>query len=380
MRVAMVGQFPASLDKPVGGVEAVFANTVHALLRVRPDLDVHVVRWSADRAGESYPQGAPPYTVHNVRPGLQGLQGLWPRLGPRPDIQKVLDRLRPDVVHVQAMAFLVDGRRYPSVLTIHGILERDVLYRRPLTGRLRSWLLGMSERPARARYGHITLIAGYPIQYLGEGLKGLCHLIPNPVEDEFFEIRHEESGPRILFVGPIIPLKNVHGLIEAAAVLARQGVDFQWRMAGPRTDPPYGERCDALVARHGLGERVVFLGNLDRTALRQELARARCLVLASFQENAPMAVSEAQAAGVPVVVSPAGGTAEMIGGGHCGNLVSPYNAESIADGVRLFLEDPDWAAEIGRRGRERAQVHRPERVAGQTLAVYDRIVRERAGG
>ena len=380
MRVAMVGQFPACIDKPGGGVEAVVANTVPALLRVRPDLDVHVITWSADRAGESYPQGHPPYTVHNVRPGLRGLQGVWPRLGPRPDIQKVLDRLRPDVVHVQAMAFLVDGRRYPSVLTIHGILERDVLYRRPFTGRLRSWLLGMAERPARARYGHITLIAGYPIQYLAEGLKGLCHLIPNPVEDEFFEIRHEESGPRILFVGPIIPLKNIHGLIEAAAVLARQGVDFQLRMAGPRTDPPYGQRCDALVARRGLGERVVFLGTLDRAALRQELARARCLVLASFQENAPMAVSEAQAAGVPVAVSPAGGTAEMIGFGHCGNLVSPYNAESIADGVRPFLEDPDWAAEMGQRGRERAQVHRPERVAGQTLAVYERIAREHAGG
>lgn len=369
MRVAMVSPFPTRPAEPVGGVEAVAVCLVRALLGVRPDMDMHVIRCPAEQDATSYQQGEPTYTVHNVA-GRRSVLGFRPHKG----IERKLRELRPDVVHVQGYAGFVDGSRYPAVLTVHGILERDTLYRSHLFPRLRGWVLRRMNRPARRRYRHVIVIASYVMQYLREHVMGRCYFIPNPVESEFYEVSREESGPRILFIGSVIPRKNVHGLIEAIGLLAREGVDCSLRLAGPRLDGGYAQQLDGLIRRLRLAGRVDFLGCLDRPALREELQAARCLALPSFQETAPVVVSEACAVGVPTVVAPAGGTAEMVAHGYSGMVVDPRSPDSIAEGLHPLLESQDLADEFGRRARERAEVHRPERVAGQTLDVYEAAI------
>jgi len=178
----------------------------------------------------------------------------------------------------------------------------------------------------------------------------------------------------VLYAGPISPLKNIHGLLRAAATLRDTGVDFRLRLAGALPQGAYRATLDTLVQDLRLGEYVEFLGYLDRERLRDEMQQARCLVLPSFQEMAPMVVAEAQAVGVPVVAAPVGGTPEMVADGHSGFLVDPYRPESIARGLRPLLEDVNLAAKMGDRGRARALVQRPDRVAQKTLDVYDLIL------
>ena len=88
-----------------------------------------------------------------------------------------------------------------------------------------------------------------------------------------------------------------------------------------------------------------------------------------------MVVAEAGAMGIPQVVAPAGGAAEMIAHGYSGFLVDPHSPASIADGLRPLLEDADLAATFGEHARAIAQIYHPDRVARQTLEVY-RIVAE----
>ncbi len=371
MRLAMVTSYPDSVNQPAGGVQAVVACLVPALLRQRPDLDLHVIRWTETDGRASYTQGEPPYTVHNVqaRPTLMGCR-------PHKAIEQKLRELTPDVIHVQGNAPYVDARHYPAVLTIHGIPEEDTLYRPHRFPRLRSYILRRVNRPARKRYPHTIMIASYVMQRLSEDLAGQCHFIPNPIESQFFEGLRQESGPRVLFVGSVIPRKNVHGLIEAVGRLTRQGVDCQLRIAGPRPNKAYTRKIDERIRHLGLEGRVEFLGSLTRSVLQSELAKTRCLALPSFQETAPMVIAEANAAGVPAVVAPSGGAAEMVSHGYCGILVDPTSPESIAAGIRPLLEDASLAEEFGRRAKDRAEVYRSDRVAQQTLAVYSEAIQD----
>ena len=380
MRVVVTtAAFPDPPGSPAGGVATAVDGLVAGLKRVRPDLDLHVLLCPAGDGTGPRTLGDPPFTLHAIPGRASGLT-LLPGLTPRKRIEAYLRDLAPDVVHVQASAQYVDPRRWPAVLTVHGIRERDQLFRQVPFRRLRARMMGWIERPVRRRYRHLVAISGYTARYLEGRVTGRLHFIPNAIAPEFFEGRRREAGPHVLFAGPVWPLKNVHGVIEAVGRLARDGVDCTFRIAGPVRTASYRGRLESLVARWDVADRVQFLGSLDRASLRSEMAAARCLVLASFQENAPMVVAEAGATGLAQVVSPAGGTAEMIAPGYSGALVDPHSPASIADGLRPLLEDAALAAEFGERARAIAQIHRPEAVAERTLAVYDILRREAGAG
>lgn len=376
MRVAMItGAFPERPDAPVGGVAAATMACVKGLLQVRPDLDLHVVLCPADAEVGPTDQGDPPYTLHRLWGRRSGVT-MIPGFTPRKRIERLLRDLKPDVVHVQASVHYIDARCWPAVLTVHGIRERDQLFREVRFARMRSRLIAAIEQAPRRRYRHVIAISGYTAQYLEGRVTGRVHFIPNAIDPAFFERRRREAGPVVLFAGPVWPLKNLHGIIEAVGLLARDGVACTFRAAGPVLTQSYRARLQRLIDRWGVGDRVEFLGNLDHETLRSEMETARCLVLPSFQENAPMVVAEAGAMGVPQVVAPAGGAAEMIVPGYSGFLVDPHSPASIADGLRPLLEAADLAARFGERAREMAQVHRPQAVGEKTLAVYDAVLRE----
>jgi glycosyltransferase involved in cell wall biosynthesis len=374
----ITGVLPARPEAPVGGVEAALCNLVEALVRGRPDLDLHLVLAPAAEPSEDTSKTIFPCTVHRVK-GWTSAVSLLPGFRPTKGIADVLARIRPDVVHVQAVSTFFDGRTYPAVLTIHGVRERDVLFRDVPLRRLRSWVFSCLEWPARRRYRHIISLTGYLGRYLAGRVPGRLHFIPNPVDGRFFALPRQESGPNIVFVGRVTPLKNVHGIIEAVGRLAADGVDCRLRVIGPRDELRYNAQLDAIVSRLRISERVDFLGSLDRASLIREMQAARCVVLASFQENAPMVVAEAGAMGIPQVVAPAGGAAEMVAAGYSGFLVDAASPDSIAEGLRPLVVSAELADTFGQRARMMAQVYHPDRVAQRTFEVYEAILREAPG-
>ena len=374
MRVAIVTvDFPEPQGvSALGGVGTSTNSLVQGLLRVRPELDVHLIRAPAGKGGASYQIGDPSITVHNIEVGrFLGMTRL-----PRREIKNLLDSLRPDVVHVEGHASYVDGTKHPAVLRVHGIPERDTLFRHKYSGRLRSWVLARIHRPARERYRHVIATVAYVARTLEHCSSTRFHFIPHAVEDEFFDVRHEEAGPRILYAGHLTPLKNVHGIIEAVAILAEQGVECSLRLAGRKVPGPYLSRLESLIQQRALEDRVVFLGWLDRDELRREGARARCFVLPSFQECSPMSIAECNAMGLPAVVSAAGGSAELITHNYSGMLVDARTPASIAAGIRPFLLDDGLAARFGERARAQTSRSRPEQVARLTLDVFSTVIQE----
>lgn len=175
------------------------------------------------------------------------------------------------------------------------------------------------------------------------------------------------AAVRLVSVGAVVPRKGFDLLVEALARLR----ELPWHLtiAGDRTrDPDAAARLDALIAQHGLQDRVAMAGAVSAERISALLSGADLFVLASHYEGYGMAYAEAIAHGLPVIGTTAGAVPETVPGG-AGILVPPGDVEALAPALRWLIEDRD----------ERARLAAGARAAAQTLPTWRDSARLFAG-
>jgi glycosyltransferase involved in cell wall biosynthesis len=168
-------------------------------------------------------------------------------------------------------------------------------------------------------------------------------------------LRAQAPGPlRAVFVGQVSPHKGLHRALSAIAAVAGVTLD----VAGSLTaDAGYVERIRAQAARLQLGDRLRLHDQLGRTALAALLARSHVLVMPSDREAYPLAALEALGAGLPVLLTSAGGTAELLGDGRAGQLIAPDDARGWAPAIRGLARDRTALATAGQAALLRHRAH-----------------------
>jgi glycosyltransferase involved in cell wall biosynthesis len=156
---------------------------------------------------------------------------------------------------------------------------------------------------------------------------------------------------RVVSVGRIDPLKDVHTLLRVAAETVRIVPDARFAHYGAATDgeDAYARSCFALHERLGLGERFRFMG---RTTDPHGVMREADVVLStSISEGLPMSILEAMSVARPVVCTAVGGVPDVVRG--CGVTTAPGDDHGLAMAVALLVRNPDLAQRLGRRGHGR---------------------------
>jgi glycosyltransferase involved in cell wall biosynthesis len=158
----------------------------------------------------------------------------------------------------------------------------------------------------------------------------------------------------LLSVATVHPGKGHDLLLEALAEMPSQA----WHLtcAGSLTrHPATADRLRAMVASLGLGDRVSFVGDLDRQELATCYAVADVFVLATQQETYGMAVAEALAYGLPVVATMTGAIPDLVGDA-AGLLVRVGDKPALIDALTRVIEDPVLRSRLSQgasRARER---------------------------
>ncbi|ABF53425.1 glycosyltransferase [Sphingopyxis alaskensis] len=166
-----------------------------------------------------------------------------------------------------------------------------------------------------------------------------------------------DDAPAILSVGALIPRKGQALVI--AALPALPGVHYWLAGAGEEEG-----RYRALARRHGVEPRVHFMGPVANADLPQLYRAADVVVMPSASEGLANAWVEALACGTPIVISDAGGAAELVTAPAAGRIVT-RTPGAIAEAVQEILAAPpsptDVAASLdgrfdwNRNGRELAE-------------------------
>jgi glycosyltransferase involved in cell wall biosynthesis len=148
-------------------------------------------------------------------------------------------------------------------------------------------------------------------------------------------LRYAGTKPLVLFVGRLIPTKDVGTLLTALERLARAGTPVACALAGA------GQERSALErqVRQLRLPNVSFLGEVENSALPSLYAAADVVCLPSIEEPWGVVVNEALAAGCPVVCSEAvGAAADMIRPGENGAIFSTRDAEALARSLQDVIQ------------------------------------------
>ncbi|MDQ3424966.1 MAG: glycosyltransferase, partial [Actinomycetota bacterium] len=269
-------------------------------------------------------------------------------------------RLRADVdpiAYAEVAALL--ARRRPRILHTH-LVHADVygqiagaMARTPLrlsTKHGFNWFregrfFGLADRAvASLAHVHIAISQGLA-RYLAE-MEGF--------DESGFEIVHygiaarnsvtpyAGSEPHLLCVGRLIPVKG-HLVLLRALMQARTRVsDLVLDIAG---SGPLEPALRAYARELGLGDAVRFLGFVSpvQTAIEQ----SAIIVVPSLGEGFGMVALEAMERGRPVIASAVGGLPELVADGETGLVVSPGDAEELAEAMVALAGDLSRAAVMG---------------------------------
>ncbi|WP_170309013.1 glycosyltransferase family 4 protein [Pseudonocardia hierapolitana] len=370
MRLVLVTAFPVDPGAPRGGVEGVSVVLCGAL-RDRRDLDLHIVTTGGVDAVQVDDWGAArihrlPWTAPRLLSGVLGRDARR--------LREYVSGLRPDVVHAHdTYGIMMEPIGTPRVLTIHGFIHADTRVSGTSLARPRALLWKRIETRAWARYPHIISISPYVRERLTGIATGAVHNIDNPIADAFFDVRRTDGAAQVFCAATISPRKNTLAVVDGFARARAQGLRATLRLAGPQPVPAYAEAVRARIRQHGLDDAVVLLGQLSTDAVLSELAGASVSVLMSVEENAPLAVQEAMAAGVPVIASSRCGMPYQIDDGESGFLVEPDRPDDLAARLLQVIGDDGLRDRLARRARDvaRERFH-SERVATRTIGVYQR--------
>jgi glycosyltransferase involved in cell wall biosynthesis len=147
-----------------------------------------------------------------------------------------------------------------------------------------------------------------------------------------------DDAPMILTVGALIPRKGQELVIEALAALP--GVHYYLAGAGEAEG-----RYRALAQRLGVADRVHVMGPVANAELPMLYRAADAVVMPSVSEGLANAWVEAIACGTPIVISDAGGAAELVTSPVAGRIAA-RSPEAIAQAVQAILAKPPAAPDV----------------------------------
>ncbi len=297
-----------------------------------------------------------------------------------------------DLVHIHSLYLfhdLVAGhycRAYgiPYLLRPHGTLDPFIHRRHRWRKRLMElWFEDRNIRRAAAL--HFTtaqeqeLAAPYTFETpglvvpLGIGVDEFGEM-PEPGG---FRRRHPEIGDKhiILFFGRVNFKKGLDILAKAFGAVARQRQDVHLVIAGPDNEG-WGAKVRTWLEEEGVGARTTFTGMVLGPEKLAVLRDATLFVLPSYSENFGIAVIEAMAMGLPVIISDQVNIWREVQDGRAGRVI-PCDAGALADQILDLLAHPEAAASMGQTGRALVMERFPWPRIGRSLAeAYVRIIDE----
>ena len=260
--------------------------------------------------------------------------------------------------------------RVPQVTVVHDLVplafprdfpRQQLYFRRLVPAILRESraVVAVSEATRRA------VIAAYGLR------PERVHTIPDGYDPTHFTpigpAADDGGTPYVLYVGNLLPHKNLPRLIEAVARVARRSA-VRLVIAGGGTPARVAE-LQSLAER--VGARLELMLYVPQQELPALYRGARLLAMPSLAEGFGLPALEAMACGTPAVVGNTSAMPEVVG--DAGLLVDPEDPGAIADAVlRLLTQDP-LRKELIARGLARATEFSWERTAREVLTVLDEV-------
>lgn len=180
--------------------------------------------------------------------------------------------------------------------------------------------------------------------------------------------------PIFLYVGRITARKGIKTLLEACALLKKQGYsDYSLLIVGKGDQQ---EELEAFIREQDFSEQVNWVGWVDYGSLGAYFQQADIFVFPTFEDVWGMVVPEAMVFGKLVLCSNGAAACELIQSGENGYIFDPSNAQELAEKMQVFLDNPDLVESMGERSRQLISQKNPETAAKGYVEVISFLMGE----
>lgn len=172
---------------------------------------------------------------------------------------------------------------------------------------------------------------------------------------DFYNIKPSFNTKQFIAIGRLVNKKAPHLTIVAFSKVAKKYPDARLLFGG---EGHLLDDCKNLVKTLGLQEQVSFLGKQTKSQVMQHFSASLAFVQHSVTaengdtEGTPVAVLEANAAGLPVIATRHAGIPDVIEHGKTGFLVEESDIEAMASYMIQLCENPEKAKQMGRQGSQ----------------------------
>lgn len=179
-----------------------------------------------------------------------------------------------------------------------------------------------------------------------------------------------DSPCRIFTCGRLNPIKGHNYLIDTIELMRKRGFDVRLQIAGEDEQGGNGYRkvLEKIVRDKSMSKYIELLGSISEAQIRDGLENAHVFALASLNEGISVAVMEAMAMEIPVVVTNVGGMSELIDNSVDAMLVPPEKPEEMADAIAKVLQDKALALSLSQESRKKITAKFHHRRSAETLA------------
>lgn len=269
-----------------------------------------------------------------------------------------------------------------TVLTVHGYLTYEAESRQwcAVGDETHRWLWAL-ETAGYDKFDAIACVGSKAGSYVRQFTGKPVTIIPNGLDIDLFRPDGGEACAKtkinIVFAGWLQPAKGVLDAIQAVQALVDGcKLDVVLQVAG---EGPQEQEARRYVDGHGLADRVIFLGALNKKKMPVFYRNGDILLFPAKQagfsgqseESSPYAVLEAMASGLPVVAYRTSALEALVQDGATGYLVEPGDVASLARRLRALCHDTVLMRTMGKAARIYCEQHYSQKkMAQRYVKVY----------
>jgi len=310
------------------------------------------------------------------------------------DIAKAVERIKPDVIHLQGPTSICSGlkaiakrKKIPLVIINHFSLDYVISYlrwlkpihpiiKKILTAYLVKFYNSCDEvicptetvKQELSKWGIKT-----PITAISNGVdlaRFFSYSSPVSIRLKF----HLPMNPIVLYVGRIDKDKSIEVLMKAMPKVIKE-TNAHFVIAGIGDELP---KIKKMAEEMGMEQVIHFLGRVDHQSsdLEEIYQISTVFAIPSAIETQSIVTLEAMAAGLPIVAANAGALPELVKNGENGYLFKPGDSDLMAKDIITILSDEKLIEKMKKRSLEIISDHQASKSFEKVEEVYEKVIQE----
>lgn len=227
---------------------------------------------------------------------------------------------------------------------------------------------------------HISLFANSEAKIYNTDI----NLRPQFLQSKPWEYKGKNKVELLMVSSGSVPYKGLHIVIKALSVLIKSFPDITLKVVGNFEQhlpnyrkTGYTKFVEKLISKLNLDRNVVFLGRMDSAEIVNQMLCSDVMIVPSFVETYCLTLAEAQAVGIPCVVSYAGSLPEIATDKKSALFYSPEDYITCADCVSKLIKSKDLALSLSEYGRQNVSIRNsPQRIGDIQMSIYHDIIND----